>query len=180
MADLRKSLKTHARSATFACGGSVTFKTNNDTKSDPNAIDSVHLRFGESGKGTTLTLPLSSTSSEHLDALVKACQPASFGRGNEEVLDESYRKAGKLDRAAFATTFFPYEAGIVDVVSQLLVPQTKQDKHHCSIKVPPHTLLTSGFRTLADSYPGRVVQAECVQRPKRQVQGNHVGVTVTA
>jgi hypothetical protein len=37
--------------------------------------------------------------------LATACQPATFGRNNEDVLDESYRKAGKLDIPQFATSF---------------------------------------------------------------------------
>jgi hypothetical protein len=67
--------------------------------------------------------------------LLKACQPASFGRAGEAVFDEKYRKAGKLDRSQFATNFCPYEAGMVDVVTQLLVPQYSHDKHRRSIKV---------------------------------------------
>ncbi|KAK4506478.1 hypothetical protein PRZ48_000210 [Zasmidium cellare] len=136
--DLKLSVKAHARMATFACGGSVSFKTKTATVED--GIEPVDIRFGENGKGLVLTLPLNNASSKELGALVKACQPATFGRGNEEVHDEDYRKAGKLDRTAFATTFCPYEAGIIDVVSQLLVPQAKHDKHHCSIKAELYKL----------------------------------------
>jgi hypothetical protein len=37
-----------------------------------------------------------------LEPLVASCQPATFGRNNEDILDESYRKAGKLDRSQFS------------------------------------------------------------------------------
>ncbi|KAF2171374.1 hypothetical protein M409DRAFT_18490 [Zasmidium cellare ATCC 36951] len=140
--ELKSSVKAHARSATFACGGCVPFKTKGvaDQQDAGNAIDAIQIRFGENGRGVVLSLPQDSASMGELNALVDECQPASFGRGNEEVHDEDYRKAGKLDRSAFATTFCPYEAGIIDVVSQLLVPQTKQDLHHCSIKAELYKL----------------------------------------
>ncbi len=97
-------------------------------------IAPIQIRFGDSGKGTTVTLPCEG-SSHDLQQLIASCQPATFGRGGEEVLDDDYRKAGKLDTTAFVTTFCPYNAGIVDVVAQLLVPQTSQEKHVRSLKV---------------------------------------------
>ena len=47
---------------------------------------------------------------------------ATFGRGGEDVLDEGYRRAKKLDRWQFATNFHPAEYGILDEVSQILLP----------------------------------------------------------
>jgi hypothetical protein len=38
-----------------------------------------------------------------LEDLTAACQAATFGLGGEDVLDETYRKAGKLDSEQFAT-----------------------------------------------------------------------------
>jgi hypothetical protein len=153
--DLTSSLETHARSATFACGGNVSFKvapaeatgeaidgpneqdTNSASipKADTATVDDIQVCFGLSGSGFTVTFDRDGPSPKDFEHLLKACQPASFGRGGEAVLDEQYRKAGKLDRSQFATTFCPYEAGIVDVVTQLLVPQYKHGKHTRSIKV---------------------------------------------
>jgi hypothetical protein len=153
--DLSPSLETHARSATFACGGSVPFEDTvvesvgetledlteqklSTTKSQETvkaAVDDVQVRFGLSGSGITVKFSKDGPSPADFEHLLKACQPASFGRAGEAVLDEKYRKAGKLDRSQFATTFCPYEAGIVDVVTQLLVPQYEHSKHRCSIKV---------------------------------------------
>ncbi|KAL9015715.1 MAG: hypothetical protein Q9180_008847, partial [Flavoplaca navasiana] len=48
---------------------------------------------------------------------------ATFGLGNRDVLDEGYRKAGKLDNTAFSTDFHPHDYGIVDAVQQILMPQ---------------------------------------------------------
>ncbi|KAJ8453804.1 hypothetical protein ONZ45_g19562 [Pleurotus djamor] len=39
---------------------------------------------------------------EKLELLTDACEPASFGRNHEDILDETYRKAGKLDVSDFA------------------------------------------------------------------------------
>jgi hypothetical protein len=159
--DLSSSLETHARSATFACGGTVSFRSainetaketskeaaqEGDATVNPKAnakdpeqlsatIDDVQVRFGPSGKGYSVNFNKSGPSWQDFTLLLMACQPASFGHAGEAVLDEEYRKAGKLDRSQFATTFCPYEAGIIDVVTQLLVPQYKHDKHTRSIKV---------------------------------------------
>ncbi|KAH7919487.1 hypothetical protein BV22DRAFT_1040831 [Leucogyrophana mollusca] len=59
---------------------------------------------------------LSRPSTTQMQALVKACEPATFGRDQEDVLDETYRKAGKLDTPAFATLFSAENAGLVDII----------------------------------------------------------------
>lgn len=169
--DLSSSLETHARSATFACGGTVLFKvavtdatgflSNEPAQQESDAasvskadtakptsvvVDDVQIRFGPTGEGFTVNFNNDGPSPDDFEHLLKACLPASFGRAGEAVVDEEYRKAGKLDRSQFATTFCPYEAGIVDVVTQLLVPQFKHGKHTRSIKVlialiPPTALI---------------------------------------
>ena len=61
--------------------------------------------------------------------LLKDCQPASFGRGGEDVMDETYRKARKLDEAAFCTNFDPYALGIVETAAQALVLNNRMQKN---------------------------------------------------
>jgi hypothetical protein len=39
---------------------------------------------------------------EDCKTLAVACEAATFGRNKEDVLDESYRKAGKLDHSQFS------------------------------------------------------------------------------
>ena len=102
--DLNYSLETHARAATFACGGSVPFKgaaaeatgekikdpteqqanTMNLPKANSAAVDDVQVRFGDSGSGVTVNFNMDGTSLANFEHLLKACQPASFGRANEK------------------------------------------------------------------------------------------------
>lgn len=55
--------------------------------------------------------------------LVAGTQPASFGFQSQDIVDESYRKACKLDTEAFSTNFCPHEAGIIDFIGQALLPK---------------------------------------------------------
>ncbi|EFX02814.1 hypothetical protein CMQ_2743 [Grosmannia clavigera kw1407] len=59
---------------------------------------------------------------EQLAALLRDCQPATFGRAGEDVFDEDYRKASKLDVSAFSSSLCPYGLGIVDTVAEMLMP----------------------------------------------------------
>ncbi|EAU84544.1 hypothetical protein CC1G_00063 [Coprinopsis cinerea okayama7 len=56
-----------------------------------------------------------------LEDLVSVCEPAKFGRGNEDVLDESYRKAWKLDASRFATQLDIASSGILSTVREALL-----------------------------------------------------------
>jgi hypothetical protein len=57
-----------------------------------------------------------------LGQLVNDMTAATFGFGGKDVFDETYRKALKLDTSRFCTNFSPYEVGIIDVISQMLLP----------------------------------------------------------
>lgn len=56
-----------------------------------------------------------------LRRLADDCDPASFGRNSEAVLDEIYRKAGKLDAAHFSAVFDPERCGLMDQLRCLLL-----------------------------------------------------------
>ncbi|KAH9923766.1 uncharacterized protein BXZ73DRAFT_50793 [Epithele typhae] len=58
--------------------------------------------------------------------LAAACQPAKFGRNNETVLDETYRKAGKMDREDFLMRFDATESGLLRVVHATLLASVKE------------------------------------------------------
>ncbi|KAF5374123.1 hypothetical protein D9615_008858 [Tricholomella constricta] len=58
-------------------------------------------------------LDLSQATEDQLQALADACEPATFGLGQRDVLDETYRKAGKMDSDKFLTSLDVDKLGIV-------------------------------------------------------------------
>ncbi|KAI6123203.1 hypothetical protein EDD16DRAFT_684597 [Pisolithus croceorrhizus] len=66
-------------------------------------------------------IDLSSPTPEELDSLSNACQPTSFKVNHEQVYDESYRKAGKMNTANFATQFSVRNAGLIHIVRRELL-----------------------------------------------------------
>lgn len=56
-------------------------------------------------------LALGSTTASQVEDLSNACQPATFGLNQKDILDETYRKAGKLDAGNFLWGFTPDGAG---------------------------------------------------------------------
>jgi hypothetical protein len=67
-------------------------------------------------------------------------QPATFGRGREDVYDETYRKALKMDTTAFCSTFDPYSLGIVDTIAQVLLPSIVDSSTHRSVRAELYKL----------------------------------------
>ncbi|KAI0262426.1 hypothetical protein BC834DRAFT_387723 [Gloeopeniophorella convolvens] len=61
-------------------------------------------------------LDLASATPEQLEQLTQACQRATFGVKNEDVMDESYRKAGKMDADCFATPLMSDHPDLVKLV----------------------------------------------------------------
>jgi hypothetical protein len=110
----------------YACGGSVLVET--QTKERKNEITApVTIRWDCGNLIDKITLPFHAEATENvktasLQRLVNATQPASFGFKGKDVVDESYRKATKLEPSAFATNFCPYKVGIIDTIGQTLLP----------------------------------------------------------
>ncbi|KAI0806625.1 hypothetical protein C8Q74DRAFT_1189094 [Fomes fomentarius] len=71
---------------------------------------------------------LSNATGEQMDRLAAQCQPATFGRNDEDVLDETYRKAGKMDVEKFMLAFDVERAGLIDVVRTCLFPGEEETK----------------------------------------------------
>ena len=53
---------------------------------------------------------------EALNQLERACEPATFGRNAEDVLDETYRKAGKMDSDNFLLGLDVERSRLIDIV----------------------------------------------------------------
>lgn len=120
-------------SASFVCGGLIPIDTNSiagSTSPPPISVSPpVRICWYTDGDNISrvLTLPLDSnadskSTSDDLHQLVVGCEPASFGKGQEEVLDPRYRKARKLEPRHFFTSFHPSDFGILQNVEQILLP----------------------------------------------------------
>jgi hypothetical protein len=64
-----------------------------------------------------------------LEQLTQACEPASFGRKQDQVLDETYRKAVKMDSGCFASILDPFHTDLIKIVRGYLLegPKSKRD-----------------------------------------------------
>lgn len=110
--------------ANFACGGSLQI----DPKHQPCPLDGqantcppIVVRFeGADQNKVQFPLPDGPSGKDAFKSLLLKCETASFGRGGENVVDEEYRQALKLDKADFAVNFHPHDYGIIDAISQTL------------------------------------------------------------
>ena len=80
------------------------------------------------------------TTEEQLATPPQACHPASFGIAQEDVLDEPYRKAAKMECADFATQFSPFSSKVVDKIRGSLF----QGRNNTSIHVEMYKLNVYG------------------------------------
>ncbi|KAJ8480820.1 hypothetical protein ONZ51_g6410 [Trametes cubensis] len=87
----------------------------------PLAVDDLVLFYGKGSNARRINLL--NASAEELQHLAETCDPATFGVDQQDVYDETYRKAGKLDRTDFAlANFSPDAVGILDEVrNELLI-----------------------------------------------------------
>ncbi|KAI0747522.1 hypothetical protein C8Q74DRAFT_1212530 [Fomes fomentarius] len=77
-------------------------------------ISNLDLYFGKGESAQHLNF--SNATPTQLQLLAEACQRATFGVNQQDVLDETYRKAGKLDNDEFMIRFDPTRSGILDIV----------------------------------------------------------------
>lgn len=63
-----------------------------------------------------------------LQELEETCDAATFGRNQETVLDETYRKAGKMDVENFVMRFDAERSGLIDVVRAGLLTGPREKK----------------------------------------------------
>lgn len=129
----------------FACGGFVTLpgqeepgsqhgsgstSSSETMASEKTSSRPITLRWDPDDSSTPasqckLVFPLEPCTSENLARLTATMSPATFGFNGEDVYDETYRRALKLDPSQFSTDFCPYELGIIDIIAQILLPTTR-------------------------------------------------------
>ncbi|KMU86422.1 hypothetical protein CIHG_04211 [Coccidioides immitis H538.4] len=123
--ELKSVVKDDQSAALFTCGGSIAI-THSQDRCDVLRQSSPVTLYWSSKDGTICKtiLPGSNADSNtgSFQTLVEDCTPATFGLGHRDVLDPSYRHAGKLDTGRFGTTFHPADFGILDSVEQTLLP----------------------------------------------------------
>jgi len=140
--ELSSALKSEQIRAAFTCGGTI--PVNCDVRRDHQGklsprtqrkVDNqtittkpVTIRFGPTGTGQVLNVPTDVEQDSAFKELLDIVQPAQFGLNGRNVYDEEYRKATQLDPTEFCTNFSPYEMGIVDIISQALVPTVSDSR----------------------------------------------------
>ncbi|KAL3469173.1 hypothetical protein BJX99DRAFT_241925 [Aspergillus californicus] len=137
---LRSFIEGERAAASFSCGGSIPLVVDIGSEtgkkaSDPLSVSApVNIFWGKKDNSTAhkLTLPVglsdTDTNVKTLRRLVADCDPASFGRGEKDVIDPEYRKAGQINVDEFATSFHPADFGILEIVGQVLLPSISDEK----------------------------------------------------
>ncbi|KIM35886.1 hypothetical protein M413DRAFT_449513 [Hebeloma cylindrosporum] len=111
--------------ATAAISTEDTIKVFADVNLPPYFTGSIPLSYGasklfyEAGDRTEV-IDFLNAAEPQLAALAAACQPASFGLAQRDVIDESYRKALKMDSSQFAAQFSPLSSGIMKGIRKAL------------------------------------------------------------
>ncbi|WEW58788.1 hypothetical protein PRK78_004256 [Emydomyces testavorans] len=125
MGELRGIIEDRQNRASFTCGGSIKIVRPQDERELLRQSLPIALYWSsEDGRAHKVELPegTSSPNSSRFQRLVAECAPATFGLGQEDVLDLSYRRAGKLDADRFSTSFHPADFGILHSIEQTLLP----------------------------------------------------------
>ncbi|KAL1667077.1 hypothetical protein GGF50DRAFT_125145 [Schizophyllum commune] len=98
--------------------------------------DDLKLYFGDVGNAYPISqaylylscINLGHATPDELATLAAACQPATFGVNKQDVLDETYRKAGKLDNNKFASLLKLENYGLIDTIRDELLQEGAVDK----------------------------------------------------
>ena len=145
--DVSKALLSDASNHVFAVGGRIDL--GEQTSATSFNRDHTVIRWdSDEGRGRKVSLPVGNNAIPQaaFQQLVEDCQPATFGRGGEDVFDESYRKAGKMDVTHFCTDFNLAEHGILDTVVQALLQGGAHGEMYNGVRAELYKLNVSSFR----------------------------------
>lgn len=120
--NVSSALRDHAGKDVFAIGGKINVSPGSSNEGSAEASVVVRWDSGELSQSRNVRLPVSddTISQGAFAQLLADCEPATFGINKTEVLDETYRKASKMDTDKFSTDFHPHEHGIMDTIVQAL------------------------------------------------------------
>ncbi|KAJ2926736.1 hypothetical protein H1R20_g10379, partial [Candolleomyces eurysporus] len=85
----------------------------------------VFFSKGESSDASLINFADENLKDADIAKLVEASQRATFGRGDQDVFDESYRKAWKMDSSQFSPQFDVIHSGVMDIVQEQLLHYEK-------------------------------------------------------
>lgn len=88
---------------------------------------STKSKITDTGHPFIRFVDLSSATPEEINQLSTACDLATFGRGEEDIYDETYRKAVKMDASNFAVQFDPVRAGLIKTIEEQLLRSQKEE-----------------------------------------------------
>ncbi|KAL5482432.1 hypothetical protein ACEPAI_9026 [Sanghuangporus weigelae] len=86
------------------------------------------LFYGKENPKTHGRVDFNDANDEQLQHLSETCDKATFGLNQADVLDESYRKAGKLDSVYFCTKLDLEQSGLMDIVRYNLLEAHDSNK----------------------------------------------------
>lgn len=155
---LGASISDQKSIATFACGGSIPITTAREPPSLSDAAPSsqpVTLRWDSSTSDAVskVIFPVDDVNEQSFERLLNDCAPATFGYGGKDVLDESYRRAIKLDPLAFSSDLNVYDLGIVDVIAQILLPSAHDAEHLRGVRAELYKLNVGRFGSVLPECP---------------------------
>ncbi|TMW64703.1 hypothetical protein Poli38472_011583 [Pythium oligandrum] len=125
MAKLLQELRELGRcieNSVFVCDGELPLSPG--SKQDSTSVAHIKLHY-ESSDASISEIRFPGCSDEELKQLVAASKPASFGRGQEEVLDPTYRDAVRMDASQFTTSLNVAELPILNEIQSFLAPDTQ-------------------------------------------------------
>ncbi|KAH9959136.1 hypothetical protein BJV74DRAFT_947509 [Russula compacta] len=83
----------------------------------PASFFSLFYKVGDAKDGhAARRVNLSNATLDELEGLAQGCEPASFGLNKEDVLDETYRKAGKIDLGGFSSTLDLAQTDLLKII----------------------------------------------------------------
>ncbi|WYZ36834.1 hypothetical protein EsH8_II_000340 [Colletotrichum jinshuiense] len=141
-----------ADKAIFTIGGKLNIADSSPKEPATSSIEAGAIKplvirwdTGNQNHGRRLTLPVQDdkVSQVGFGQLLQDCQPATFGRHDQEVFDETYRKAAKLNDGSFCTNFNPYEHGIINTVVQALAHDDNSSDTNRGIRAELYSLNVS-------------------------------------
>ncbi|KAF4507702.1 hypothetical protein G6O67_004173 [Ophiocordyceps sinensis] len=133
LADISTALASVGNKQLFAIGGKL---------ATGSSARPVVLRWDTAlpNCGRRLSFPVTPAQQPAFEQLCQDCEPATFGLGHQEIYDEAYRKAVKMDEQRFCTTFDPNDCGLMDSVIQALLHGARGDARYRGIRAEMYKL----------------------------------------